>query len=177
MSKRIGLQGVQSGLQIFQELVGNRIQNDKPLGRAADSGGVAHATPDRPRNRFVQVGIVKHDEGISTAEFHGGLLQVLASAGRDLALGRQAAGQRHSLAARVVNHAVGVFVRDEQVGCGANKCTGIEQKRFEVDKALRYASRMHDYEHIAGHQLRPGHARQLVVREVPALDAEHHAQL
>jgi hypothetical protein len=150
--------------------------DDEPLRRAAGLAAVVHAAPDGPRNGLVEVGVVEHDERVAAAELHRGLLQVLAGAGRDRATGSDAARERHALDARIVDHKVGLIVGDQQVGVGAFRGAGVVQQLLEGDRALRYATGVLDDQHVAGHQLRARHARQLVVREVPRLHAEQHAE-
>ena len=86
-----------------------------------------------------------------------------------------AAGQGHALDAWVINDLVALLVRDQQVGVSPCRRTRIEQQFFEGDGALRHTTSVFDNQRIASHQLGPGHAGELVVGEIPGLNAQQHA--
>ena len=86
-----------------------------------------------------------------------------------------AAGQGHTLDAWVVNDLVTLLVRDQQVGIGTRWRARVEQQLLEGNGALRHATGVFDDQRVAGHQLRPGHAGELVVGEIPGLNAKQHA--
>ena len=122
-----GFQGLQCVFEAGQEFVGDRLQHDEALGRAAGLTCIDRPAPDGPGHGAVQVGVFEHDEGIAATEFHRRLLQVLPRPGSNGAAGRDAAGQRHTFDARVVDDAVGLLVRDQQVGVGAHRRVRVEQ--------------------------------------------------
>ncbi len=64
---------------------------------------------------------------------------------------------------------------DEEVGIEAHRRARVEQQLFEGDGALRHDAGVLHHQRVAGHQVRPGDAGELVVGEVPGLHAEDHA--
>jgi hypothetical protein len=121
------------------------------------------------------VGVFEHDEGIAAAEFHRRRLQVLARTRGDAAARGDAAGQGHALDPWVVDHAVGLLMRDQQIGIKPGGRAGILPQLLECDRALRDAACVFDHQHVAGHQMRSSDTGELIVGEVPRLDAENHA--
>ena len=159
----------------FEELVGDGFDHDEALGGAAGLAGVVHPAPDRPGDGVVEVGVFQHDEGVAAAELHGGDLEVPAGARGDALARGDAAGQADALDAGVVDDLVGLLMGDEQVGVEADRRAGVEQQLLECDRALRHDAGVLHHQRIAGHQVRAGDARELVIGEVPGLDAEDHA--
>ena len=138
-----GIAGLQPGerrLKLVEELVGDLVDDDEPLRGAAGLPRVVHAPPERPFDGMVEIGVLEHDERVAAAELHRGRLEVLSGPSRDAAAGRDAAGQRHALDARVVDDAVGLIVRDQQVGVEADGRAGVDPELLEGDGALRNAS-------------------------------------
>ena len=88
-----GLERRERRLELLQELVGDRVDDDEPLGRAAGLSGVVHPAPDGPFDGVVEVGVFEHDEGVAAAEFHRRNLQILARSRGDALAGGDAAGQ------------------------------------------------------------------------------------
>lgn len=63
----------------FQKAVDQGSEDDKSLRRDAALAGVVHLGPNRPLDRFVQVGILKHNEGVASAKLHRRFLEVMSS--------------------------------------------------------------------------------------------------
>ena len=63
---------------------------------------------------------------------------------------------------------------DQQIGVEAHGRAGVDEQLFEGDGALRHAAGVFDHQGVAGHQMRSGDPGELVVGEVPRLDAEDH---
>ncbi len=64
---------------------------------------------------------------------------------------------------------------DEEVGVETGRRAGVEEELLEGDGALRHDAGMLDHQRIAGHQVRTGDAGELIIGEIPRLDAEDHA--
>jgi hypothetical protein len=58
--------------------------------------------------------------------------------------------------------------------CSIGRTRFLEQPR-EGQCRLRHVFRVLEQQDVAHHQLRPGYSRNLVVRQIPRLDAEQHA--
>ena len=78
-----GLQRAERRLEPLQELVGELVDDDESLGRAAGLAGIVHPAPDRPGDGVVEVGVLEHDEGVAAAKLHRRDLEVLAGARGD----------------------------------------------------------------------------------------------
>ena len=102
-------------------------------------------------------------------------LRFLPGPRRDAPAGRDAAGQRDAFDARVVDDAVGLIVRDQQIGIEAGGRPRLDPKFLEGDRALWDDASVFYQHDIARHQMRTGDPRQLVIGEIPGLDAEDHA--
>ena len=135
---------------------------------------VVHSAPHRPTDRLVQVGVVQRDQCVRAAQLHGGLLEVLAGARRDDRASALAAGQRHTAHPRVVEQHVDLILGGEEVGVGALGGTCLQQQLLEGGGRLRDVGGVLDHDHIAGHQVRGRHPRQLVQGEVPRLHTQDH---
>jgi len=67
-------EGRESGLKFFEKFVGQRFDDNESFARDATLAHVVHLRPDSPPDRFFQVGILQHNEGVAAAQFHGGFL-------------------------------------------------------------------------------------------------------
>ena len=67
-------------------------------------------------------------------------------------------------------------MRNKEIGVGPFGCAGLQQQLLERDCALGHAPGVLDHQHVARHELRPGHAGELIVRKVPGLHTKQHAQ-
>ena len=119
---------------------------------------------------MVQIGILQHDKGVATAQFQRRGFKVLPGPRRDLGTCRCRSGQRHALDAPIVDNGVGLIVGDQQIGIKARRGPGLGPQRLECHGALRHVAGMFDQQNIARHQMRTGHAGQLVIGKVPRLD-------
>ncbi len=118
------------------------------------------------------IGVFQDDEGVAAAKLHRRRLKVLSSARRDASTGRDAAGQRDALDARVIDDLVGLVMRDQQIGIQADRSARFGQQLLEGDGALRHDARMLYQQNIARHQVRTGDPRKLVIGKIPRLDTE-----
>jgi hypothetical protein len=159
-----------------EKAVGQFFDDDETLRRDAALAHVVHLGPDRPLDRLVEVGVLEHDEGVAAAQLHRGLLEVLSGSRGNAFSGFHAAGQRHALDPGIVDHAVHLVMRDQQVGVGARRRTRLPPQLLKGDGALRHAPRVLHHHDIARHQVGRGKTRELVVGKVPGLDAEEHAE-
>ena len=158
-----------------RNLSASLFDDDEALGRAAGLAGIVHPAPDRPLDGVFEIGIFEHDERVAAAELHRGRLEVLTGARRDAPAGRDAAGQRHALDARIIDQSVRLVVRNQKIGIEPGRRARVDPKLLEGDRALRHASGVLHQQHVAGHQVRTGDPGELVVGEVPGFDAEDHA--
>ena len=94
---------------------------------------------------------------------------------RDAPAGRDAAGQRNALDARIVDDAVRLLVRDQQIGIQPGRRARVDPQLLEGDGALRHDAGVLHQQDVARHQMRTGDPRKLVIGKVPGLDAEDHA--
>ena len=122
-----------------------------------------------------EIGVFEDDERVAAAELHRRGLEVLSGSRRDALARRDAAGQRHAFDARVVDDAVRLIVRDQQIGVEPDGRARLDPKLLEGDRALRHDARVLHQQDVARHQMRTGDAGELVVGKVPGLDAEDHA--
>ena len=125
---------------------------------------------------LVEVTVGQRDECVRAAQFHGGFLEVPARPGGHDRAGALAAGQRHAADAIVVDQQVDLILGGVQVRVGACRCTRLQEQLLEGGRRLRHVRGVLDHDHIAGHQVRAGYPRQLVVREVPGLHPEDDSQ-
>jgi hypothetical protein len=65
---------------------------------------------------FLQIRIFQHDESVAASQLHGRDFEVRSRPGRNASARRHATRQRNALHARIVNHSVRLFMRDQQVG-------------------------------------------------------------
>ena len=105
-----------AALKLLQEFVGELLDDDESLRGAAGLAGVVHPAPDRPFDGVFEIGVFENDERVAAAELHRRRLEVLSGPCRDAPAGRDAAGQRHALDARIIDDGVGLIVRDQQIG-------------------------------------------------------------
>src|ERR1700722_11750228 len=166
----------QRGLELAEKAVSQLFDDDESLGRDAALARVVHLAPDRPLDRLIEIGILEHDEGVAAAKLHRRLLQVLSRSPSNALAGFHAACQCHTFDPRVVDHAVHLIVRDQQVGISAECRTCLHPQLLKRDGALRNAACMFHHNDITRHQVGRGKARKLVVGKVPRLDAEEHAE-
>ena len=96
--------------------VRGEFDDDDAFGCRAGMAAVTPATTDRLFDGLVQVSVLQHDEGIATAEFQRGLLQVLARALGNDRPGGFAACQGDGPDTLVVDDLSDLVFRDEQVG-------------------------------------------------------------
>ena len=171
-----GLEFRQRFLELVEKTVSQFFDDDESLCRHTALARVVHFSPDGPLDRLVKVGVLEHDEGIAAAQLHRGLLEVLPRSGGDASCRFHATGQRHTLDARIIDHAVHLIVRDQQVGIGACGRACLQPQLLKGDGALRNAARVLHHRHIARHQVGRGKARELIVGKIPGLDAEEHAE-
>ncbi len=129
-------------LELLQEFVGEFLDDDESLRGAAGLPGIVHPSPDRPFDGVFEIGVFEDDERVAAAELHRGWLEVLAGACRDASAGRDAAGQRHALDARVIDDVVRLIVRDQQIGIQTGGRARLDQKLLEGDRALRHDARV-----------------------------------
>ena len=66
--------------KLADEFVGDRIDDDDPLGRHADLAGVHERAERRGLHRFVEIGVLEHDQRRLAAEFEQHRLQMLGGA-------------------------------------------------------------------------------------------------
>ncbi len=170
-----GLQCAQRGLELLEELVGELVGHDEALGGTAGLAGVVHPAPDRPLDGRLQVGVVQHDERVAATQLHRRDLEILPGAGCHALAGLDAAGQGHAFDARVIDHTIGLRMRDQKVGVKTGGRAGFDPELLEGNRALRHDAGVLDHQHVARHQVRPRDAGQLVVRKIPRLDTEDHA--
>ena len=69
----------------------------------------------------------------------------------------------------------GLLVRDQKIGVQADRRARLDQELLEGDRALRHDAGVLHHQDVARHQVGTGDPGQLVVGEVPGLDAEDHA--
>src|ERR1700730_10857168 len=69
-----------------------------------------------------------------------------------------------------------LFIGDEDVGVRPLRSTSFEEQLLERQRALRNVRRMLHDQRVAEHEIGAGDACELIVGEVPRLDAEEHAQ-
>src|SRR6267154_4911488 len=93
--------------------------DDHPLGGDAALAGIVHAAPDRVGERWLERGVLKHDERIAAAEFHDGLLERPPGALGDSGAGAFAAGDRRAPNARILDQPADLIGAREDVGVGA----------------------------------------------------------
>ena len=99
----------------------------------------------------------------------------MPGAGRDGPPRADAACKRHAADARIIDDAACLVMADEQVGVGTRRRTRFLPQPLECERALRHALGVLHQNDIARHQVRPREPRELVVREVPWLHSEEHA--
>ena len=129
-----------------------------------------------PLDGCVHIGVFKHNEGVNTAEFHDGLLDVAAGlfSNRGASLVAPREGDTHD--AIVVNDSPGVASRELQIRMHALGYTGILEQLVKRLGRLRHVRGVFGENNIARDQLRCSHSRRLIEREVPRLDAVDDAQ-
>ena len=88
---------------------------------------------------------------------------------------RGAAGQRDPLNSSVVDDEGCLIVRDQQISVQTGRRTRLGPQLLEGDRALGDIWGVLHHQDVARHQVRTGDTRQLVVRKVPWLDTEDHA--
>jgi len=140
---------------------------DKPFRSHAALARVVHSAPDAPLNSGIDVSIVQDNKRIAAAELHRCFLQSLPGFSSNRRTRPLATRQCDAFDPRIRNRLCGLFVRKEDV---------VEKQLFERQRALRNIGRMLDDQNIARHQVRPGDARQLMIREIAWFHAEQHAQ-
>ena len=123
---------------------------------------------------MVQIGILKHDKRIATAQFQRRRFKVMSGPRRNFGTRCCRSGQRHALDAPIVDDRVRLIVRDRQVGIKARRGPGLGPQRLECHSALRHVAGVFDHQNVARHQMRTGHAGQLVIRKVPRLHRENY---
>ena len=101
-------------------------------------------------------------------------MTVRAGSCRNAFAGGNAAGQGDAFDPRVVDDAIRLRVADQEVRVEPGRAAGIDPELLKDDRALRHDAGMLHHHDVAGHQMRAGHARELIVWEVPWLDAENH---
>src|ERR1035437_525269 len=113
------LESRQRGLELVEKAVGQFFDDDETLRGNAALAHVVHFAPDRPLDRLVEVGVLEHNEGVAAAQLHRGLLKILSGSRGNAFPGFNAARQRHALDPGIINHAVHLVMRDQEVGIGA----------------------------------------------------------
>ena len=171
-----GFEHRECGLKFFQKLVGQFFDHDEAFSCDAALTHVVHLRPHRPLDRFVEVGIVEHDERIAAAQFHRGLLEIFSGSGRDTFSSFHAAGQRDAFDPGIVNHAIHLVVRNKQIGICTRWRARVPPQFFKRDGALRHTARVLHHDDIARHQIRRGKTRELIVGKIPRLHAKEHAE-
>ena len=168
-----GFSAFSAAWNFSRNLSASCLDDDEALGRAAGLAGIVHPAPHRPGDRVIKVGVLKDDEGVAAAEFHrrrpsgscparAAMLWPAATlpvSATPLMRGSSTTWSR-------------LIVRDQQVGVEADWRAGFDQQLFEGDRALRHDACVLHHQGVARHQMRAGDSRQLVVGEVPGLDAE-----
>src|SRR6266404_6533355 len=137
--------------------------DDHPLGRGTALTGGVHTTPHRVVYRRLKWSVLKNDERIAAAEFQDRLLELAPGAFGNSGAGAFAAGDRHAPNARILDQPADLIGAREDVGVGALRSARLFEDPRESQRRLRDIGRVLDDEHVADHQLRPGHAGELVV--------------
>jgi hypothetical protein len=143
-------------LEFRQESIGDSLGDDEPLGRTAGLPVVVHPSPDSPRDRVLEIGIIEDDECVAPTELHGGDLEILTGPGRDALAGGDAASQCDALDPGVVDDARRLIMRDEEIRVQASRSAGIGPELLERDRALRHDASVLHQQSVAGHQVRTG---------------------
>jgi hypothetical protein len=151
------------------------LDDDESLRRDARLPVVVHTAPHGPFNGALEIGILENDEGIAAAEFKRRRLEVLPGTGSNASTSRSATGEGDPLDPRVVDDPVRLIMRNQEIGVQAGWSTCLLPKRRKGDRALRNVGGVLHHQHVSCHQVRPGDPCQLVVREIPGLDTENHA--
>ena len=86
------------GRELLDERIGDRLDDDDPLGRHADLALVHEGAEGRGLHRLVEVGVLEHDQRRLAAEFEQHRLQVLGRALGDDPADRGRAGEVDPLA-------------------------------------------------------------------------------
>src|ERR1017187_10859457 len=115
-------------------------------------------------------------EGVAPTKLHRRLLKVLSGSGGNQLSRFDAARQRDALDPGIVDHLSDLVMRDQQVGVHAHRRTRFKPQLLKSDGALRHTPCVLHHDDIALHQVGRGKTRELVVGEVPRLNAEQHAE-
>jgi len=67
-------------------------------------------------------------------------------------------------------------MRDQEVRVRAHRRARVNQQLLESNRTLRHAACVLDNQHVTRHQLRPCDACKLIIRKVPRLHTEQHAE-
>jgi hypothetical protein len=94
----------------------------------------------------------------------------------DRRAGALAAGQRHAVHQRALDHALDVGGLDEHVGVDARRRAGVAEQLLQRQRALRAVAGVLEQDRVAEQQVGPGEPDHLVERVVPRLDAEQRSQ-
>ena len=175
--KRVSrLQGRERCFELVQEFVGEFVDDDEALRGATGLPGIVHPPPNGPLDRVFEIGVVEDDKCVTAAELHRRGLEVLSGSRCDALARRDAAGQRHAFDAGVVDDAIRLIMRDQEIGVEPDGRARLDPKLLEGDPALRNDARMFHQQDIARHKVRTGDASELIVGKVPRLDAEDDAE-
>jgi len=137
--------------------------------------GIVHLAPHRPLDCLVKVGILKDNKSVTATQFHRGLFEISSGSAGNALPGFHTTGQRNAFDTRVVNHAVDLIMRNQQIRVSALWRASVQPKLLERDGALRNTARMLDHHYVARHQVRRGKSRELIVRTIPGLNAEDYS--
>jgi hypothetical protein len=170
-----GVRASKAAWNFCNELIGDLVDDDESFGGHTTLAGVVHAAPYGPLHGLIEFGVFENDEGVAAAQLHRRFLEVLAGLSSDYRTGAFASGHCDSFDPRVVDQMFGLVVRKEEVRVGAVGSASLFEERDKSQRALWNRGRMLHHDDVADHQIRGDEARELIVREVPGLDAEEHA--
>ena len=148
--------------------------HDDALGGDTALTGVEHPADQRAGDGVLQVGILQDNQGIAAAELHDGLLQAAAGAFGHRGSGALTSGDGDAGDPRVFDQPPDLVDAGEHVRVNPRRGASLLKEPRERQRAVRDVLGVLDDQDIAGHQLRSGDAGELVVGEVPGLDAEDH---